>query len=189
MNVKACFSLVTMKVSFPPRIFLWILCPALMLTACARTPQNPLGLASFSENSVSVLVSLERDANGSDFLVATFTPPDGYHLYSKDVPARGVNGQGRPTRLELTSKSHVQALGYLTESAGPLALGNGPEGLLVYPAGPVTLSLPVELPAGHEWVNDEVRISFMACTNNQCTPPVEKLLGIRLPGADLFNNP
>lgn len=176
-----------MKVHPSSRLLAWILCIPLMLGACARAPQNPLELASFTENSVSVFVSLEHDANGSDFLSATFTPPDGYHFYSKDLPARGINGQGRPTRLELTENSHAQALGYLTESAGPVALGYGPSGLLVYPAGPVTLSLPIQLPDGRGWGKDEIKVSFMACTNNQCTPPVEKVIAIRLPGKDLFN--
>jgi hypothetical protein len=161
----------------------------LILGACAQAPQNPLALASFSENSVSVTISLQHDDFGQDFLSATFTPPQGYHLYSKDIPARGINGQGRPTRLELSLDSQAEVLGDLMESAGPQALGYGGAGLLVYPAGPVTLSLPIQLPDGRGWFKDEVKVSFMACTNNQCTPPVEKLLGIRLPGAELFNKP
>ena len=160
-----------------------------MMGSCAPRPGNPTALASFTENSVSVSVSLEYDANGHDFLSATFTPPDGYHLYSKDIPATGINGLGRPTRLELTLNSHMEALGDLNESVGPLVAGYGPEGLLLYPSGPVTLSLPIKLPAGHGWMKDEVRVSFMACTDNQCKLPVEKIIAIRLPGSDLFNNP
>ena len=181
----------SMKMTLPPfqRVLVCITILTLVVGSCAPAPTNPLPLASFKKNSVRVTVSLHHDDFGQDVLTATFTPPDGYHLYSKDIPARGINGQGRPTRLELSADSQAEALGELNESVGPQALGYGGEGLLVYPAGPVTLSLPIQLPDGRRWFKDEVKISFMACTNNQCTPPVEKLLGIRLPGADLFNNP
>ena len=45
--------------------------------------------------------------------------------------------------------------------------------LLVYPLGPVTLSLPIDLPPGADWMEDELSITYMACSANQCKPPVE----------------
>jgi len=177
-----------MKVQPWHRVLLWMVVLPVMIISCAPKPGNPISLASFTEASVSVSVSLARDSSGKVFLSATFTPPDGYHLYSKDLPATGRNGQGRPTRLELAPNSHVKALAGLTESVGAVIAWSEPEGLLVYPAGPVTLSLPIQLPAGNSWVKEEVKVSFMACTASQCKPPVEKIVAIRLPGADLFND-
>ncbi|HLO17455.1 MAG TPA: hypothetical protein VK206_21660 [Anaerolineales bacterium] len=173
------------------RSYLHVLLAILLSTAiasCAHAPSNPVSLASFTENSVNVSVSLQHNSTGNDFLSATFTPPDGYHLYSKDIPASGVNGLGRPTVLALTPNSHMKALGGLTESVSAEVPDFGSDQLLVYPAGPVTLRLPVELPISTGWVNDEVRVSFVACSANQCKPPVEKLIAIRLPSADLFND-
>jgi hypothetical protein len=55
---------------------------------------------------------------------------------------------------------------------------------MVYPRGPVTLSLPVELPPGAEWVEDELSVTYMACSSGQCKPPVVgKVIPIRIPGA------
>src|SRR5262249_964820 len=120
-------------------------------------------------------------------LTATFTPPEGYHLYSKDVPISGVYGMGRPTLIELTPNGHLKAIGGLTESVGAGVLGYGPPELLVYPVGPVTLGLPVQLAPGDRWVNDELKITFMACSSTLCRPPVEgKIVPIRVPGANMF---
>ena len=93
---------------------------AVLVVACQGGPALPvnssLSLAGFTDsgNDVAVTIRLKR-TTGTDFeLVATFTPPTGYHLYSKDIPRGGVRGQGRPTLIELAAGSQMQA-------AGPLA--------------------------------------------------------------------
>ncbi len=153
--------------------------------SCTPAGSKPLALASFTENYVDVSISLEHDSAGNYFLSATFTPPQGHHLYSKDIPANGLDGLGRPTLLELTGESQMKALGELTESVEAQEPDFEPKELLVYPAGPVTLRLPVQLPPGDKWVNDEVKITYMACSAHQCKPPVEgKIVTVRVPGAD-----
>lgn len=148
---------------------------------------TPLSLATVTENDVEVSIHLDRDANGDYFLAATFTPQPGLHLYSKDIPITGVEGLGRPTLLELTSESRMKPLGELIESV-PAGVPNfEPRELLVYPAGAVTLSLPVELPAGNDWVDDVVKVTYMSCSETGCKPPVVgKLVAVRLPGADIM---
>ncbi len=95
---------------------------------------------------------------------------------------------GRPTLLELTPNSHMKATGPLTENKKPQAPDFEPKELLVYPQGPVTLSLPVDLPPGAEWVEDELSVTYMACSASQCKPPVEaKIVPVRIPGADTVN--
>ena len=69
-----------------------------------------LALASFTENYVSVSIQLEGNDKGEYFLSATFMPPEGYHLYSKDIPITGVDGLGRPTLLELTEDSQLKGI-------------------------------------------------------------------------------
>lgn len=135
---------------------------------------------------MDVSISVTQQSNGEYFLNATFTPPQGYHLYSKDIPATGVDGLGRPTLLGLTPNSHMKVKGPLAENKKPETPDFEPKQLLVYPLGAVTLSLPVELPAGDQWIQDELSITYMACSNNKCKPPVEgKIVPVRIPGADV----
>lgn len=96
----------------------------------------------------------------------------------------GVEGLGRPTLLELTANCHLRAAGLLIESVEAQAPDFEPRELFVYPSGPLTLSLPVELPPGEGWIEDEVQVTYMACSASMCKPPVEgKIIPIRIPGA------
>jgi hypothetical protein len=146
-------------------------------------------LASFTEKYVAVAIYLEHTPDGTAILSATFTPSKGHHLYSKDIPANGLMGLGRPTLLALTDGSQMTALGELIESVKAQEPDFEPKDLLVYPAGPVTLRLPVELPPGNDWIDDEVKITYMACTAYQCKPPVEgKIVPVRIPGAEMVTS-
>jgi hypothetical protein len=178
-----------MKLPIVLSVLLLIILLPITLVACASAPNMPIQLASFTENDVSVSISLERPSAGNYYLAATFTPPQGYHLYGKDMPVHGMNGLGRPTLLELTMTSQLKALGSLSENVSAEQQYFPPNELPVYPLGAVTLSLPVELPQGKNWVNDELKITFMACSTNQCKPPVEgKIVSIRIPGAEMLDD-
>lgn len=173
------------------RICLIVLLFTLLLSAivaCAPAAGKPIALASFSEKFVDVSISLEHASNGDAVLSATFTPSQDHHLYSKDIPIKGLEGLGRPTLLELTEESQMTARGELIESVPAQEPDFEPKELLVYPAGPVTLKLPVELPPGSDWLEDQVKITYMACSAYQCKPPVEgKIVSIRIPGAEAFD--
>jgi hypothetical protein len=174
-----------MKLRLCLNILLWIMLLSATSVSCTSVPSERISLTAFTESYVEVFIYLERNSAGNYLLAATFTPPSGYHLYSKDIPLTGVNSLGRPTLLELTTKSQMKAIGKLTESAKAEEPYFEPKELFVYPIGAVTLSLPVELPPGNDWLNDELKITYMACRANQCKPPVEgKIVSIRVPGAD-----
>jgi hypothetical protein len=135
------------------------------------------------------LIFLEHTSEGNHILSVTFTPPEGYHLYSKDIPLTGIDGVGRPTLLTLTSNSEIKATGALIESVKAQSPDFEPKELLVYPVGAVTLSLPVELPPGEIWIHDEVKVTYMACSASLCKPPVVgKVVSLRIPGADMLNS-
>ena len=162
---------------------------SVVTVSCAPAQHEPVALASFTENYVAVSVALERGSDGGAVLSATFTPSEGHHLYSKDIPVNGLEGLGRPTLLELTEESQMTALGQLIESTPAQAPDFEPKELLVYPSGPVTLRLPIELPPGNGWIEDEVKITYMACSAYQCKPPVEgKIVPVRIPGAGVFDD-
>jgi hypothetical protein len=173
------------KILFRPSLSFWILLLSAALLSCSSDQNKSLSVASFKENDVEVSINLTQQPNGNFVLRATFIPPQGYHLYSKDIPATGVDGLGRPTLLELTSRSFMKATASLRENQKPQAPDFEPKELLVYPRGPVTLSLPVELPPGSEWLEDELSVTYMACSSGQCKPPVVgKVIPIRIPGAE-----
>ena len=169
-----------------------LLCTILMLTmfvSCNSTASESIRLAAFTENYVDVLIYLEHTSEGNYILSATFAPPEGYHLYSKDIPLTGIDGVGRPTLLTLTSNSGTRATGALIESVKAQSPDFEPKELLVYPVGAVTLSLAVELPPGEIWINDEVTVTYMACSASLCKPPVVgKVVSFRIPGADMLKN-
>ncbi len=158
--------------------------------SCQATPAlgESLQLATSAQNNVEVSITLERGSNGQFVLSATFTPQTpSLHLYSKDIPKTGVDGLGRPTLLELSKDSPMQAVSELMESASPQTPITPPFELLTYPAGPITVSLPVLLPDGNNWSDDEVFVTYMACDEQGCRPPVQqKSIAIKIPGKDLF---
>jgi hypothetical protein len=168
--------------------------PAMLLTltlvlaaACSKSPSpataKSLQLATSTENFVTVTISLDWDSAGQAWLSAAFVPAEPqYSLYSKDLPRKGVNGLGRPTLLELVPGSRLRGMGSLSESVSSKQ-GNGPADLLLYPPGPVILRLPVGLPEEEGWFDDQVSVTYMACSGGICKFPVEgKLIPIRAPG-------
>ena len=164
----------------------------LVLLSVSSMPQPSLGrggsllLASYTDptNKVTVSIKLTHPKEGYFFLEATFIPPSGYHLYSKDLPLTGINGQGRPTLLELPLNSRMHSIGALTESVASDMVGYEPDGPLVYPQGPVTLTLPIKLPLTSGWVNDQISLTYMACSALSCkVPTIAKLIPVIVPGA------
>jgi thiol-disulfide isomerase/thioredoxin len=133
-----------------------------------------LELASFTERGVHVTLSLDRDSSGGQWLAGRFAPvPPDTHLYATDLPLTGVEGLGRPTLMTITSAVGLRV-------RGPVAVDRPvyedrieelQTTLRVYPAGGVTLRIPVELDpnAGAKAV---VSVSYMGCSPRGCLPPV-----------------
>lgn len=176
-----------MKLHFRLYTVVWTFLLLAALISCTSDPGKSVPLASFNENDVDVSISLVPEPNGGYALSAIFVPPEGYHLYSKDIPLMGVDGLGRPTLLELTSKSRIRATGPLRESILPRSPDFEPRELLIYPTGAVTLSLPIELPAGDGWRDDEISVTYMACNAIKCKPPaVGRIVPVQIPGRDIM---
>ncbi len=170
-----------------------------LLLAGSCAPGQPAGtaqpaatrLASLTDSDVRVEVALEGAQAGQAVLAATFTPlEEGLHLYGKDLPRAGVGGVGRPTLLELTPASKMQARGTLADSvaAETEVLVPDTPALAVYPPGAVTLRLAVALPAGPAaGVDDQVSVTYMACNAQGCRRPVVgKVINVHLPGGLVF---
>jgi hypothetical protein len=109
-------------------------------------------------------------SNDGSKLLTTFTPQrPGFHLYSVGLPADGIGGLGRPTRVEVAGA---------LRSRGPL-IAQSPVRMLpmqgtdvtfpVYPDGPVTTELPVVMDAQG---GAKVLVSYAACSPQECLMPV-----------------
>jgi hypothetical protein len=89
--------------------------------------------------------------------------------------------------LELAEGSSIKSNGAIAESVAASQPPLDPTGLLIYPAGPVTLSQPVLLPNENKWINDVVLITYMACDEQGCRAPVQqKPIIVKIPGKGLF---
>ena len=108
---------------------------------------------------------------------ARFEPDlEGLHLYGPDLPATGIDGAGRPTRLA------VIGAGWRAIENGPMDVAPTPfatslpgfsSPFSIQPDGPVTLRQPIQrLPGGADTVR--LALSWMACTaDGRCFPPVD----------------
>jgi thiol-disulfide isomerase/thioredoxin len=131
-------------------------------------------LAAFTERGVRVTIALDRDRRGGLWLAGTFTPTSpGTHVYATTLPAGGINGLGRPTRLTLSAGSALRAIGRV--SVNRPVVFDRVEGLgtvlPIFPAGPVTLSVPVQRVPGRA-ARGAATVSYMACGAQGCLAPV-----------------
>ena len=133
-------------------------------------------LPGFTENGVRVSFALERDDLGETWLSSTFSPSSpGFQLYGVDLPNRGIDGVGRPTRVEITSTTGLRVTGELLETVKPTIEHVKILNLdfPMYPAGPVTLRIPVALSRLGQGAKVEAAVTYMACGPNGCLPPVD----------------
>ena len=132
-------------------------------------------LGTFVERGVRVALRLERDRSGGRWLAGEFSPIAAEtHLYAVDLPEAGVAGLGRPTRLTIAPGSALRAIGPVVVDRPVVA--DRIEGLgvtlAIYPAGKVTLRVPVARVQGAKSGAADVRVSYMACGPRGCLPPV-----------------
>ncbi len=156
----------------------------LFLTSCGAeiaTPQAPYVvlevLQTVDSQNAQVELRLERDSTNQMILAATYQPKEPHlHFYSKDLPRNGVDGLGRPTLLELSQAGQLRSIGPIIADAiaAPDPTIQTAKPLLIYPAGPVTLRMPVEIDA--QKPNQQILLSFMLCSSKgYCTSSVEQL--------------
>jgi len=148
---------------------------------------SPILLKNFTKHGVDVTFMLEEEPIGHYLLAATYSPVyESYHLYSKDLPPKGIDGIGRPTRLEIVS-GPLEAVGELQENIPPLdhRFDGFDQPFPIYPDGPVTLSLPVNLtkPTSNEPAIVELSVTYTACSNKGvCLLPVfGEVISVTLP--------
>ena len=141
--------------------------PVLAALAFATTVHRHPPDVGFTDQGVSVTMHLTGD--GSE-LLTTFTPQrPGFHLYSVGLPADGIQGLGRPTRVEVAGA--LRSRGPLTAEAPVrmLTMQGADVAFPVYPDGPVTTELPVRIDSQG---GAKVLVSYAACSPQECLMPV-----------------
>lgn len=112
----------------------------------------------------------------ADRLAVTFTPQgfEPWHLYGLQLP-EGVS-VGKPTTVRVPADSWLRATGPATadQATHPLVIA-GMDPVPVFPAGPVTLTLPVAVDTAAATGPTQVLVGYMACTDEQCQMPVQDL--------------
>lgn len=130
-------------------------------------------LISFAKHGVLVKLAVKYGEEGQTWITARFDPLDGTdYLYSQDSPMDGINGIGRPTRLELSGD--VTRTGPIeTSVAATEKTFDDIEGVFnVYPPGQVLISHPVQI-ADVPIATFDVSVTYMACSNlGICRPPI-----------------
>jgi thiol-disulfide isomerase/thioredoxin len=144
-------------------------------------------LAVFSQNGVRVHVALERDSLGDAWIAASFRPvaPD-VHLYGASLPANGMDGLGRPTRLTLVPSDAWRVRGSAVSDRREEVLRFDAlnTALPVYPAGAVTLRVPITITASPSSRDAAIHVTYMGCSDLGCLPPViDRRVPVRLPAA------
>ena len=144
-------------------------------------------LAAFVQNGVRVQVSLERDWRNQTWIAASFHPVQaGVHLYGASLPSNGIDGLGRPTRLTLVPSAAWRVRGpvVVDRSEEDLRFDELKAVLPIYPAGPVTLRVPVTIAPSTASRDAAIQVSYMGCSDRGCLPPViDRRVPVRLPAA------
>jgi hypothetical protein len=143
-------------------------------TACG--PSAPTVHERFEASRVEVFIHLERSANAAT-VVAEFRPlEDGLHLYGRDLPMEGIDGAGRPTRVDVADAGW-RAIGPAQPSvdAENVVLAGFDEPFPTYPDGPVTMRQAIEATGDLDDGRIDLSITFMACSSaGLCFAPVER---------------
>ncbi|WP_141754005.1 hypothetical protein [Streptomyces subrutilus] len=156
------------------------------LAACGAQPAQGAAppTTSFTENGVTVTLSVSDWQAPNGTVTAVFTPEEGFHLYSTDLPATGIEGVGRPTAVDVTGV--LRAAGKLTAAAEvrTISLPGVEAPVPVYPDGPVTTTLPVRADGDGDAT---VLLGYASCSaRDGCTIPVsDRPVQLRVSGGGL----
>lgn len=157
-------------------VFFTLLCAVVAATHWGYYHRQPQPILTFTKNHVTVVVERSEVSAKRITVTATFTPQDGFHLYSTELPKDGIGGVGRPTRFELlATDSHIKlepGMRVHPPLAQKAAFSKTVE-LSVFPAGPVHLTRNVNIEQTGLPTTVLAQFSYMSCHETLgCTIPV-----------------
>jgi len=128
----------------------------------------PTGRAT--TGGVTVSVTLLPGSDGQRELLVAFRPlQPGFHIYSVDLPAQGVDGMGIPTRVTVRGGLTAAGQPSANRAVRLLRVTGLRAAIPAYPDGPVTITLPVRQTGSGQ---AEVIVSYGACSQTRCLMPV-----------------
>ncbi|MER7463370.1 hypothetical protein [Streptomyces sp. NPDC097981] len=146
-----------------------------VLAACGGRSAEGAGASapttSFTEQGVTVTLSVSDWHTSKGTLTAVFAPErKGFHLYSTDLPAGGVEGVGRPTAMAVTGALKAEGRTAAAAQVRSITVPGVESPVPVYPDGPVTTTLPVRADGNGDAT---VLLGYASCsTEDGCTIPV-----------------
>ena len=155
---------------------LWVALSLGVTVIWACGPSAPSVRERFDASAVEVDIQLEKTDAGTT-VVATFRPlRDGLRLYGQDLPMDGIDGTGRPTRVDVVDAGW-RAVGPAQPSvvAEAVIVAGSDEPFPTYPEGPVTLRQAIESTGDLDDGRIDLAVTFLACAEgNVCFPAVER---------------
>ncbi len=148
------------------------------LAACGQQPAGDSGAAGtaapttrFTENGVTVTLSVSDWHASKGTVTAVFTPErKGFHLYSIDLPATGIEDVGRPTAMAVSGVLKAEGRLKAAQDVRSISVPGVDAPVPVYPDGPVTTTLPVRADGDG---NATLLLGYASCsTQDGCTIPV-----------------
>lgn len=152
---------------------------------CSRAPATPSATPAvspamqtpshggFRDSGVQVqariTASTATTGTTTGTLVVTLTPDPGFHVYSLDLPDRGISGLGRPTRVRTVNGLTATGRAAADRQVIQLRMPELDVVLPVYPEGPLRVTVPVELTPG---ARRGITVSYAACSAQTCRTPV-----------------
>jgi hypothetical protein len=130
-------------------------------------------IITFEKHRVMVKLLIKYSEAGTTWIAAEFNPVDMRDsLYGKELPMEGVNGIGRPTRLEVSGQlalsGGVVSSVFCSNKTFEDIEGDFP----MYPPGSVALYQGVTIP-DTPVITFDVAVTYMACSDRGiCLPPV-----------------
>jgi len=141
---------------------------AVVVGACGSADSSDRRSVSehFEDARVDVEVHLERD-EAALVIVATFRPTSSdLHLYGAGLPRDGIDGAGRPTRIDVVDTGW-RTVGPLSDEpkAALLPVAGFVVPFPTYPEGPVTLRQAIASSGARADHAVDVQVTFMACSS------------------------
>ena len=124
-------------------------------------------MADYTKGEVHVAISLETDQKARPYLAARLTPNPGFFLSSKNLP-KGF--MGAAISFTLFTNAIIKTRGPVFEDTPAQEALEEPDFLTsYYPAGTVTLRIPVVIIKRDSDISAQVMVNYSACNNQICT--------------------
>lgn len=149
------------------KLLLLLMLAVALLAPAAQAQSNQ------QEAPVKWISAVRMTGNDSGVLSITATPSAGWHLYGTTLPEGGP----KPTVIDLSGSAGIIFEGNPSPSAKPTGINDPLFGMqLNWWAKPVTFTVKFKIADGRASGRIKAKITYMACNDHNCVPPVTETL-------------